>query len=57
MIESQLVAASEHLLGAIGGDEAGRLMFAGAPSRGTHVLHFFAHLPYSEMTIRKNCCT
>lgn len=37
-----------HSLGSGGGDEAGGLMFAGAPAGGAHILHFFAHLPCAQ---------
>lgn len=51
------VAGRKHLLWSSGGDEAGRLILAGAPSWGAHILHFFAHLPYTETSIYKsmNC--
>lgn len=42
---------SKHLLGSSGGDEAGRLMLTGAPTWGTHILYFFAHLPYTETSV------
>lgn len=37
-----------HSLGSSGGDEAGRLMFAGASAGGAHILHFFTHLPCAQ---------
>lgn len=45
------VVDSKHLLGSSGGDEAGRLMLTGTSTGGTHILHFFAHLPYIETSV------
>lgn len=42
------LSGCKHLLGPSGRDEAGRLMLAGAPSRGAHIFHFFAHFPYRK---------
>lgn len=51
--EQRCCGTAAHSLGSSGGDEAGRLMFAGASAGGTHILHFLTHLPCAQRTSRR----
>lgn len=51
---SNVTSYAPNVLGSRRGDEAGRLMLAGASTWGTQILHFFAHVPCRETSVYIN---